>query len=254
MISKYQQSIYKLNNNPSLEIFQLRNNELGRDAVKLLNERFKGVPYVGLDISVLKENNLVGRSSPYIRWAIGPIVRELMGNDVQLLTPAFSELALKQGALPNAESTYEDLAVVVYNTEEPNSKLAQHLINVAKERRIDVQFPMIFYNLETKIDGSFKHGLRLDFDDTAVAYHVPILSEKTGKFDPNDPELVKTGFPGKLGEGERKIYTVKDGLMRFFRSGALKLHAYYGTLTDSASSSLISFTKMEKQNWEDTLK
>ena len=194
---------------PVPEIFQLRNDKLGKDAVRLMNERYAGNSYVVLGISGLAENQHIGYSNPYRRFALGPIVRELAGNDVQLLTPALSELALKHGTLPDAGITYEDLAVVVYSAKGANSQLAQHLVEQVKGIGGigRVRFPVVIYGLQTVKDDRFPEGLRFDLGDIAVAYHVPILSRKTGRFDASDPELAKTGFPSKSGVGNRFLYS-----------------------------------------------
>ncbi len=42
------------------EIFQLRTDELGRDAVRLMNERYAGNNNVVLDISNLREGQPIG--------------------------------------------------------------------------------------------------------------------------------------------------------------------------------------------------
>jgi len=230
------------------EIFQLRTDELGRDAVKLMNERFAGNSFVALDISSLNEDQPIGYSNPYRRFALGPIVRELYGKDadgktVQLLTPAQSELALKHGTLPDSKNSYEDLAVVVYSTKGPNAQLAQHLVNQARERG-KVKTPAVFYGLQTVEDDSFHNCLRLDLGDAAVAYHAPILySNNIGTFDASDPELIKIGFPGKLGEGNRNLYIAKEGLRRVCRGWALGLYASVDDLASSYGAGRVSFIR-----------
>ncbi len=238
---------------PKYEIFQLRNNELGRDAVRLMNERYAGNDYVVLDISGLAEDQPIGFSNLYRRFALGQIVRELAGNDVQLLTPALSELALKYGTLPDAKSTYEDLAVVIYSTRGANAQLAQHLVDQAKKRSIEIKFPLVIYGLETVKDNKFPDILRFDLSDIAVAYNVPILSKRGGNFETNDPELIKTGFPGKLGSGSRTLYTINDGLRRVYRGRDLVLYAYNDGLPDSNEAGRVSFVRKTPQNLESAL-
>jgi len=225
------------------KLFQLRNDELGRDAVRLMNDRFKGSDYATLNISGLREGQPIGYSNPYRRWAVGPIVRELLGNDIELLTPALSEQALRNGKLPDVASTYEDLGVVVYRLKGPNNKLVQHLVSQAKEIGVEVKFPMVFYHLKTVKDDKFPDGLRFDLDDIAVAYHVPILLQNTGNFDANDPQLVKSGFPSKLGKGSRTLYTAQDDLGRLYRNRGLNLEADSGNLPDSYEAGRVSFVK-----------
>jgi len=250
---KYNRSSYITQGQPLIavpEIFQLRTDELGRDAVKLMNERFAGNSFVALEISSLNENQPIGYSTPYRRFALGPIVRELYGKDadgktVQLLTPAQSELALKHGTLPDSKNSYEDLAVVVYSTKGQNAQLAQHLLNQAREMG-EVKTPAVFYGLQTVKDGSFPNGLRFDLGDLAVVYTAPILSKKIGeigKFDASDPELIKIGFPGKLGEGNRNLYIAKEGLRRVCRYRDLGLGAGGGDLPGSVEAGRVSFIR-----------
>jgi len=242
------QTKYEIKGRPLIvvpEIFQLRYDPLGKDAIGLMNEKYAGNNHVVLDISGLAENQPIGFSNVYRRFALGPIVEGLYGKDadgktVQLLTPTQSELALKHGTLPDARNTYEDLAVVVYSTEGANAQLAQHLVKQAGGMG-KVNFPMVIYGLKTVKDDSFPDGLRLDLGDVAVACHVPILSRDTGNFDASDPELVKTGFPSKLGEGSRTLYTAKDGLRGVLRDRDLVLGAVDGILPVSNEAGRVSF-------------
>lgn len=228
------------------DLFQLRNNELGREAVRIVNDGYKGNKYVVLDISRLKDGQPIGHSNPYRRWALGPVVRGLLGNDVELLNPAQSEQALKSGKLPDATSTYEDLGVVVYSLNDPNDKLAQHLVNQAKERGVEIKFPMVFYHLKTAKDDKddkFPHGLRLDLDDIAVAYHVPILSNPTSRFKSTYQSLVQNGFPSEVGEGDRTLYTAQEGLRRLYRNRDSGLNANDDDLPHSDEAGRVSFVK-----------
>ena len=250
MIQAPVQPKYEIKGQPLIavpEIFQLIYNELGRDAVRLMNERYAGNNKVVLDISSLAENQPIGFSNPYRRFALGPIIRELYGKDadgktLQLLTPALSELALRHDTLPDARSTYEDLAVVVYSIKGANAQLARHLVDQARGMG-KVKFPVVIYGLQTVKDDSFPNGLRFDLGDIAVAYHIPILSRGTRNFDAFDPELVKTGFPGKLGDGSRTLYTANDGLRRVSRLRDLNLDANYGNLVDSYVAGRVSFVR-----------
>jgi len=259
MVGAPSQPKYEVQGQPLIavpEIFQLRNKELGREAVRLMNERFAGNNNVVLDISGLQEDQPIAYSNPYRRFALGPIVIELYGKDpdgrtLQLLTPALSELALKHGTLLDARSTYEDLAVVVCSTKETNAQLAQHLVEQARGMG-EVKFPVVIYGLQTVKDDRFPNGLRFDLGDVAVAYTVPILSGKTGNFDASDPSLVITGFPGELGSGNRTLYTAKQGLRRVGRNRDLILG---GFLPLSYEAGRVSFVRGEApQNLEAALK
>ena len=226
-------------------IFQLRNDELGREAVRIMNDRFKGNDYVVLK-NLGKENQPIGYSNSYRRWATGPIVRELLGNDVELLTPAVSEQALRSERARSSLdvlNTYEDLGIVVYSLNGPNHELANHLVNQAKERGVEVKFPMVFYHLKTAKDDKFPDGLRLDLDDIAVAYHVPILSNPTSRFKSDDKGLVQNGFPSEVGKGDRTLYTAQEGLGGLFRNGVLNLGADDAYLPYSYVAGRVSFMR-----------
>lgn len=237
----------------SPEIFQLGRNDdgLGREAVKVMKKRFGDHKY--LQVVVQKKQPIQG-SNPYIRFALGHIARELYGNNIQLISPAISELALRNGKLPDAANTYEDLGVVVYSLKGPNEQLAKHLVEKAKERNIEVKFPMVFHGLKTVTDDKFPDGLRLDLDDIAVAYHVPILLQGTSKFKSNDSSLVVNGFPSKLGEGDRTLYTAKDGLRGLCRGRDLGIGAFIVDLPYSSEAGRVSFVKgAALQNLEEKL-
>ena len=223
-------------------IFQLRNDELGKEAVRIINDRFKGNDYVVLK-NLGIENQPIGYSNPYRRWALGPAVRELLGRDVELLTPAVSEQALRSGKLPDAASTYEDLGIVVYSLNGSNDKLAQHLIAQAKERGVETRFPMVFYHLKTAKDDKFPYGLRMDLDDNAVVYHAPILASQTSKFKSDNKGLVQTGLPDEVEEGDRTLYTARDGLRRLHRVRDLVLSANNDRLPFSYEAGRVSFVK-----------
>lgn len=223
------------------EIFQLGKDDsgLGKDAVKLMNERFGNHRY--LKVTVPNDNQPIQGSNPYIRFALGPIVRELYGKDIRLISPQVSEIVLCSGKPPDV-TTYEDLGVVVYSLDGANGQLAKHLAGQAKERGIEVKFPMVFYGLKTAKDDKVSYGLRLDLDDITVAYHVPILSKDTGKFKSDDKNLIQNGFPSELGEGDWSLFTARDGLRRLGRSG-LNLSASDGILPYSNETGRVSFVK-----------
>lgn len=222
------------------EIFQLRKNKLGLEALGIMRGRYKGCELVDLlgseqgSITMLKEGEVMNiGGSFYRRFAIGPIVRELVP-DAQLLSPAFSELAYKdrESVFQEDHTLYsvcagENLGIVVF-TDSPNN----HLLNQARERGIPVEFPLVFYHLKTVKDSAFPHGLRFDMDDIGVAYPVPILREKRKVgfedaiyFFADDPELIRTGFPSKL-------YTHTESHLNSEIRGkhrGVKIRSFYGS-------------------------
>ena len=176
---------------------------------------------------------------------------------MQLLTPILSELALKHGTLPDAKSTFEELGFAVFSLERPNYQLARHLIDQAKASGLGIQLPMVFYGLKTVKDDNFadSRGLKFDFAEDTVGYHVSVLSKLTGKFKSTDPSLVQNGFPSDLGEGDRTLYTAKDGLGRVYRNRILNLYASFDDLPGWGEAGRVSFVKGEApQNLEAALK
>jgi len=133
--------------------------------------------------------------------------------------------------------------MVVYSLNGPNDKLAQHLVNQARERGVKAEFPMVFYHLKTAMDDKFPDGLRLDLDDNAVVYHAPILSNPTSKFKADNKGLAQTGLPDEVGEGNRTLYTAQEGLRRLYRDRFLDLNTKNDNLPNSKFNDLCHKTR-----------
>lgn len=212
-------------------------NALGIEAIRILNDRFRGT---GLEISfeiidlAYRDGQVIPDMHVYRRGAIGPIVKEMVP-DIELLSPMTSEQAIRNGNLPKLSMTdnlpsnltarkhddtkewssgghsypSEDLGVVVYSLSRnpltrimsnsyPDDKNARHLVEQARAHGIKVEFPMIFYNLITVKDDKYLWGLRLDLGEHSGAYHTPVLRQGSGYFDHDDRKLAPTGLPSKV--------------------------------------------------------
>ena len=233
------------------KFFHLKKNELGTDAVGLMNERFRDNRHIVIDTS---ENSPYDRAyedagpgwlNDYQRYALGPIIGELLGTKIQLLNPQLSELALKYDKNSVHDGFREPLGVAVFSLTGPKELLARHLVAQAKERGFETEFPLVFYGLKTIKDDRFPDGLRLDLDEVGgFAYSVPILS-RTGEFEHQDPSLVKNGFPSVLYEGQdtrrRYLTTNPHGLQGLSRERYYTISAHGSDLKIINSNTRLTF-------------
>ena len=222
-------------------IFQAQYDEPGREAVKKILSDYKNTN-VCLDTLNPNEKGPINGSNPYFRFALGNAYRELTNQDVLPINPKESEIALANNTLTNPGETYEELGLLVYSNKGYNLVLWQHLREIAKTQykdSVDLEIPFVVTGLMKPVkDDKFEDGLRLDtIDGLTLMYNVPILAQRTNrfdsvnKFDSEDPELQRTGFPGKLGEGNRILFTQNNGVHRLIRGGeGLYLYARYGNL------------------------
>jgi|SRR3989344_3398814 len=219
-------------------IFQAQYDEPGREAVKKILSDYKNTN-VCLDTLNPNEKGPINGSNPYFRFALGNAYRELTNQDVLPINPKESEIALANNTLTNPGRTYEDLGLSVYSKEGYyNPVLWQHLREIAKTQykdSVDLEIPFVVTGLMKPVkDDKFEYGLRLDpIDGLTLMYNVPILAQRANRFDSEDPELQRTGFPGKLGEGNRTLYTQNKGVYRLIRGEGLFLDARYENLVSS---------------------
>ena len=221
-------------------IFQAQYDEPGREAVKKILSDYKNTNIRSFN-QFLEKGPIKG-SNPYFRFALGNAYRELTNQDVLPINPKESEIALANNTLTNPGETYEELGLLVYSNKGYNLVLWQHLREIAKTQykdSVDLEIPFVVTGLMKPVkDDKFEDGLRLDtIDGLTLMYNVPILAQRTNifdsvnKFDSEDPELQRTGFPGKLGEGNRILFTQNNGVHRLIRGGeGLYLYARYGNL------------------------
>ena len=224
-------------------IFQAQYDEIGREAVKKVLSDYKDTR-AALDTLNPKEKGPIRGSNIYFRSALGNAYRELVSQeilpqDVLPINPRESEIALANNTLTDPTKTYEDLGLSVYPKEGYNPVLWKHLREQVKSHfkdSVDLKLPFIVTGLMNVIkDDKFEYGLRLDYiPELTQMYNVPILAqEEIDSFSSEDPELQRSGFPSKLGEGNRTLYTANTGARRFIRSGDLDLYAVGEDLANS---------------------
>lgn len=210
-------------------IFQAQYDELGREAVKKILSDYTGTR-VALATLNTKEEGPIRGSNIYFRFALGNAYRELSGQDVLPINPRESEIALANNTLTDPRETYEDLGLPVYPKEGYSPVLWKHLREIAKAHYTDsvnLKVPFVVAGLMTPVkDDKFEYGLRLDpIERLTLIYNVPILAQKTNSFSSEDPELQRVGFPSKLGDGNRNLYTENNGVRRLIRGWSLDLDA-----------------------------
>ena len=210
------------------QIFQLQYDEAGREAVKKVLTDYKDTKaaLVTLDI---KSQGPVRGSNIYFRNAVVNAYRQITGENVHPINARESEIALANDTLTDPTSTYEDLGLIVYPKEGVNPNLWENLREQVKSDFPNVKLskPFVITGLMNVVKNStYENGLGLNADELTEVYNVPILNRKTGKFDSSDKGLHKTGFPSKLGRGNRTLYVDNNnGVFGFYRYGNLSLNA-----------------------------
>ena len=238
---------YKINSRPlvpTTQIFQLHYDKLGQEAVSLINERFQGNRCIELNPSNLTKNQPIGFCNNYRRSALGIAVRDITGWNTRPITPAESEIALKQSTLPGNPREYnEDLGFALHHKEGPNEALKQHLLEQSKANGLEVKLPAIATLLTPVLDDNFEYGARFDLGEFSEIYHVPILAQQSGNFDENDPGLIQRGVPDELGNGSRHLYIAPNGLRVFSRDRDFDLVDYLDDLPLSFEAGRVNFLK-----------
>ncbi len=227
-------------------IFQLDyQDEIAREAVKLVLDRYKGTR-AALDTFNIEEQGPVKGSNIYSRNALVNAYREISKENVRPINPRESEIALANDALIDPTSTYEDLGIVVYPEEGSNHRIWKYLREQVKSNfpEVKLNIPFIITGLMNVVkDKSYENKLKLGFNELTDVYNVPILSEKSEKFDSKDSELKKTGFPSKLGKGNRNLYNSDNGVRSFGRDCDLYLYARVDDLANSDVSGRVNVAK-----------
>ncbi|MEK6835265.1 MAG: hypothetical protein AABX61_03320, partial [Nanoarchaeota archaeon] len=215
------------------------------EAVRKVLTDYKGTR-AALDTFNVGAQGPVKGSNIYSRFALANAYREISKENIRPINPRESEIALANDALTDQTSTYEDLGLAVYSKEGSNPKLWKNLREQVKSNfaNVNLSKPFVITGLMKVVkDSNYEDGLKLDADELTEVYNVPILNKKTGSFDTKDPQLQKTGFPSKLGKGNRTLYTSDNGVQGFFRNGNLVLDARYDNLADSNDDGRVHFVK-----------
>ena len=229
--------------------------ELVREAIKKILLDYKGIPAVVLPyLDQEAKSGFVEDSTPYFRFVMGNILRDLSGGRIAPITTSQSEIALSYNIL---EKSYnEDLGLVVFPEESTPSNpfLFEHLKEQAKERiDLDLNVPFVITGLVNVVKNElFENYLRIDLTELSELYNVSILDKKRGGgyFNPKDPSLKESGFPSVLldsSEGNRELYISKEdfrGVFRLVRGYDLTLYMF----KDLCSSSGDYITQVSEKN------
>ncbi len=226
-------------------IFQLEYDEAGREAVKLVLDKYKGTK-VALNTFNVEDQDPVKGSNIYSRFALANAYRELTKEDIMPIDPRQSEIALANGTLTDPTSTYEDLGLIVYPAKGANPVLWGYLRTQVKGDfpKVNLNKPFIITGLADVFKNSgLENELGLELNELTEVYNVPILSKGDGTFDTNDPQLQKTGFLSRLGKGKRDLYTAKDGVRGFDRDRNVDLNARLDGLAGSDGTGRVHLAK-----------
>ena len=227
------------------EIFQLQYDQAGKEAVKKVLTDYKDTR-VALDTLDVKAKGSVRGSNIYFRFAVGNAYRQITQENIHPINARESEIALANDTLTDPKSTYEDLGLIVYPNKGVNEKLWQYLREQVQGNfpKVNLRKPFVITGLANVIKNpSLEHELGLELNELTEAYNVPILIKGDGSFTSQDPQLQKTGFPSKLGKGNRTLYTAKDGLRRLVRFRGLDLGAWYADLANSCDGGRVNVVK-----------
>ena len=229
-------------------IFQLEYDESGREAVKKVLEDYKDT-VAALGTFNVKAQGHVRGSNIYSRFALADAYREITKEDVRPINARESEIALVNKTLTDPTSTYEDLGLIVYPIKGANHSLWQYLREQVKSNfpKVNLNKPFIITGLANVVENSsLENKLGLELNELTEVYNVPILNKKGDSdynFDSEDKELQKTGFPSKLGRGNRTLYTASDGVRRFYRNVDLSLSARNDDLAFSNDAGRVHLVK-----------
>lgn len=131
---------------------------------------------------------------------------------------------------------YEDSALVLRNTDNPNKYLAGNLMKQIKKRNKKQKMPVMIPLTEFQLtnDSNSDYGLAFKLKENAEIIYAPILNKEYGNFHSKDINE-KTGLPKKLGNGNRTLYIGNSGLCGFYLYWDLILDSGYDLLSGSNS-------------------
>ena len=196
--------------------------DFGKAVLKEYSERVKSDYDSVKDLKVLSyEDNVVKGSNPFAVVLVNQIVSK---EGLRTAKPSDLEQILRKNVL-NLEGFYEDSALVLRNTEEPNKYLAENLMEQIKKRDSKQKLPVMIplTELELAKDSNSWYKLSFKLKENAEIIYAPILNEKTESFYSKDIDE-KIGLPGKLNKfGDRTLYTRNAGLSGFYLNWDLNL-------------------------------
>jgi len=170
------------------------------------------------------------------------------------ITPIQDEHLLKEGSLHHPEKYWEDLALLLYDTNGYNPKEAQAIYESLKKHRqdlglsqSDLESKLVVVNAGGEVDADMPHGVRpIILPGLTQVYQHEVL-EKVGEDSSFDGYGLNGGLPliNQLGSGGRTLYmpdeTEDIGLRVLYRGWILVLVAWGRNLAYSVDYGRVNF-------------
>lgn len=230
----------------------LEYNKFGQELIRKSNELFQGT---AAEIPLQDSGEV---PNLYILKRLGLITAIYQNPNLRSLnqwpiTPLQSEQLLKQGKLPKPRDYWEDLALILYDTNGTNPKEAKALLKSLKENRdqlnlsnSDLESRLLIVNPGLEKDTNMPRGVKPIVLPGVTKVYQPEVLKKTGqnyKFEYG----LENGLPdvNQLGSGSRTLYMPSDneniGLRVLIRNWDLDLYAGDGYLAVSYSGGRVNF-------------
>ena len=179
----------------------------------------------------------------------------LQGQGFYPITPMQDESLLKAGKTPNPSGYWEDLALLLYDTNGNNPKEAQALKESIIQHRTDLSLSqsdlekrLVVVNAGGKVDSSMLHGVKpIIIPGITQVYQHEILN-RTGENHKFEYGLDR-GLPAvsEIGNGARTLYMPSEtsdiGLCVLYRDWDLDLVAGYWGLASSNEYGRVNFAR-----------
>jgi hypothetical protein len=221
--------------------------DYGRELIRKSNEIYSGTK---AEIPLGSDNEEIDNMHILKRLALITTIynnNQLRGQGLWPITPFQSEQLLKEGNLPKPEEYWEDLALILYDTQGTNQKEAQALYESLQRNKdqlglssSDLENRLLMVNAGLEIDSDMPNGVKpIVLPDLTKVYLHDTL-QRTGE-DHNFEYGLEYGLPSvsELGNGNRTLYMPSEneniGLRGLYRNGNLDLLAWYGVLAVSDS-------------------
>ena len=173
------------------------------------------------------QNGVVQGSNPFAVV----LINQFLPENMRVATLSDLEIILRPNAL-DLRGIYEDLALVLRNTENPNADLARNLDEQIKTRG-EFQYPVMvsLTDLEIVNDPSSSYCLSLNLrDDAQIIYEPQLAHENDGK---KFLETGESGLPVFCDNGKRILYTRENGLSRLSLGRFSYFYSVWGNLGSS---------------------
>ena len=171
------------------------------------------------------------------------------------ITPMQDESLLKAGKLPDPSRYWEDLALLLYDTNGNNPQEAQALKESIIQHRTDLDLNqsdlekrLVVVSAGGEVDSSMPQGVKPIIIPGITQVYTHEILNRTGENHKFEYGLDR-GLPviSEIGNGDRTIYMPNEtediGLRVLCRDGGLGLDAGFGGLAGSGSGGLVNFVR-----------